>query len=57
MSRSQKWKDEWAFFLDGDGRRKHAASTVYSLRDLKTREDWNEWQAKRWERILYLPSL
>ena len=24
MSRSQKWKDEWAFFLDGDGRRKYA---------------------------------
>ena len=26
-------------------RRKYAARTAYSLRDLKTREDWNEWQA------------
>ncbi|CAK7023537.1 MAG: hypothetical protein EUB_02236 [Eubacterium sp.] len=24
MSRSQKWKQEWAFFLDEDGRRKYA---------------------------------
>ena len=23
MSRSQKWKFEWAFFLDTDGRRKY----------------------------------
>ena len=23
MSRSQKWKLEWAFFLDADGRRKY----------------------------------
>ena len=23
MSRSQKWKLEWAFFLDTDGRRKY----------------------------------
>ena len=26
-------------------KKNYAASTVYSLRDLKTREDWNEWQA------------
>lgn len=25
--------------------KKYAARTAYSLRDLKTREDWNEWQA------------
>lgn len=25
--------------------KKYSARTVYSLRDLKTREDWNEWQA------------
>lgn len=23
MSRSRKWKDEWAFFLDTNGRRKY----------------------------------
>ena len=23
MSRSNKWKQEWAFFLDADGRRKY----------------------------------
>lgn len=27
--------------------KKYSARTVYSLRDLKTREDWNEWQATR----------
>lgn len=27
--------------------KKYSARTVYSLRDLKTREDWNEWQAMR----------
>ena len=26
-------------------RRKYSARTAYSLRALKTREDWNEWQA------------
>ena len=24
MSRSEKWKKEWAFFLDADGRRKYS---------------------------------
>lgn len=25
MSKSKKWKVEWSFFLDGDGRRKYTA--------------------------------
>ena len=35
MSRSQKWKDEWAFFLDGDGRRKYAELCRRCLHDWK----------------------
>ena len=35
MSRSQKWKDEWAFFLDGDGRRKYAELCRCCIHDCK----------------------
>lgn len=35
MSRSQKWKDEWAFFLDGDGRRKYADICRRCIHDCK----------------------
>lgn len=35
MSRSQKWKDEWAFFLDGDGRRKYAELCRRCIHDCK----------------------
>ena len=32
-------------------RRKYSARTAYSLRELKTREDWNEWQANVLEHL------
>ena len=35
MSRSQKWKDEWAFFLDGDGRLKYAELCRRCILDCK----------------------
>ena len=35
MSRSQKWKDEWAFFLAGDGRRKYAELCRRCILDCK----------------------
>lgn len=35
MSKSQKWKDEWAFFLDKDGRRKYADLCRRCLHDCK----------------------
>ncbi|SFP41956.1 hypothetical protein SAMN05216343_10757 [Oscillibacter sp. PC13] len=35
MSRSQKWKDEWAFFLDTDGRRKYNDQCRRCIHDCK----------------------
>lgn len=37
-------------------RKKYAARTAYSLRDLKTREDWNEWQANVLGAALLMPQ-
>lgn len=37
-------------------RKKYAARTAYSLRDLKTREDWNEWQANVLGAVLLMPQ-
>lgn len=37
-------------------KRKYAARTAYSLRDLKTREDWNEWQANVLGAALLMPQ-
>lgn len=37
--------------------KKYSARTVYSLRDLKTREDWNEWQASCCRRCCICHSL
>lgn len=39
-----------------DCRKKYAARTAYSLRDLKTREDWNEWQANVLGAALLMPQ-
>lgn len=35
---------------------KYAARTAYSLRDLKTREDWNEWQANTLGAAILMPQ-
>ena len=35
---------------------KYAARTAYSLRDLKTREDWNEWQANVLGAAILMPQ-
>ena len=35
MSKSQKWKLEWSFFLDEDGRRKYNAQCRRCMRDCK----------------------
>ncbi|MBS7306467.1 MAG: hypothetical protein KIG43_00095 [Eubacteriales bacterium] len=35
MSRSQKWKLEWAFFLDTDGRRKYNEQCRCCIHDCK----------------------
>ena len=35
MSRSQKWKLEWAFFLDADGRRKYNEQCRRCVHDCK----------------------
>lgn len=37
-------------------RMKYSARTPYSLRDLKTREDWNEWQANVLGAALLMPQ-
>ena len=37
-------------------RKKYAARTAYSLRDLKTREDWNEWQANVLGAAILMPQ-
>ena len=37
-------------------RQKYAARTAYSLRDLKTREDWNEWQANVLGAAILMPQ-
>lgn len=37
-------------------RRKYAARSFYSLRDLKTREDWNEWQANALGAAILMPQ-
>ena len=34
----------------------YAPRTAYSLRDLKTREDWNEWQANALGAALLMPQ-
>ena len=36
--------------------KKYAARTAYSLRDLKTREDWNEWQANVLGAAILMPQ-
>lgn len=36
--------------------KKYAARTAYSLRDLKTREDWNEWQANTLGAAILMPQ-
>ena len=36
--------------------KKYAARTAYSLRDLKTREDWNEWQANALGAAILMPQ-
>ena len=36
--------------------KKYSARTVYSLRDLKTREDWNEWQANVLGAAILMPQ-
>ena len=35
MSKSQKWKLEWSFFLDTDGRRKYNDACRRCVRDCK----------------------
>jgi hypothetical protein len=35
MSRSAKWKQEWAFFLDTDGRRKYSEVCRRCIHDCK----------------------
>lgn len=40
----------------GACRMKYSARTPYSLRDLKTREDWNEWQANVLGAALLMPQ-
>lgn len=35
MSKSQKWKLEWSFFLDEDGRRKYNAQCRRCIRQCK----------------------
>jgi len=37
-------------------RKKYAAHTTYSLRDLKTKEDWNEWQANVLGAAILMPQ-
>lgn len=37
-------------------RKKYAARKTYSLRDLKTREDWNEWQANVLGAAILMPQ-
>lgn len=37
-------------------RKKYAARSAYSLRDLKTREDWNEWQANVLGAAMLMPQ-
>ena len=37
-------------------KRKYAERTAYSLRDLKTREDWNEWQANVLGAAILMPQ-
>lgn len=37
-------------------RRKYSAHSSYSLRDLKTREDWNEWQANVLGAAILMPQ-
>lgn len=37
-------------------RKKYAARCAYSLRDLKTREDWNEWQANVLGAAILMPQ-
>lgn len=36
--------------------RKYAARSAYSLRDLKSREDWNEWQANALGAAILMPQ-
>ena len=36
--------------------KKYSARTAYSLRDLKTREDWNEWQANALGAAILMPQ-
>lgn len=36
--------------------KKYSARTAYSLRDLKTREDWNEWQANVLGAAILMPQ-
>lgn len=37
-------------------RKQYAARTTYSLRELKTREDWNEWQANALGAAILMPQ-
>lgn len=37
-------------------RKKYATRTAYSLRDLKTNEDWNEWQANVLGAAILMPQ-
>ena len=37
-------------------RKKYAARSSYSMRDLKTREDWNEWQANALGAAILMPQ-
>jgi len=37
-------------------KKRYAERTVYSLRDLKTREDWNEWQANALGAAILMPQ-
>lgn len=37
-------------------RKKYAARTAYSLRELKTHEDWNEWQANALGAAILMPQ-
>ena len=37
-------------------RKQYAARRCYSLRDLKTREDWNEWQANALGAAILMPK-
>lgn len=42
--------------IKASSRKKYAASSFYSLCDLKTREDWNEWQANVLGAAILMPQ-